>query len=957
MVKFSEQMRHEQAGKPPIRMRVGIHTGPVVVGTLGNDLRVEFKAVGDTVNLASRMEELAEPGATYITEDTFKLTEGLFQFEAVGKREIKGKMEPITVYRVIAPSTRRTRFDVSAERGLTPLVGRERELEVLLDGFERAKRGRGQAFSIMAEAGVGKSRLLYEFRKSVTNEDVTFLEGKCLSYSQGAAYHPVIDMLKSNFEISESDADFEIKGKVKGGLKLLNADEESTLPYLLELLSVKDSGIDEIPLSPEGRKERIIEAFNRIVLKGSEIRPLIMAIEDLHWIDKSSEESLKRLLDAISGANVFLIFTYRPEFVHTWGGKSYHSQLNLNRLSNRESLAMVTHLLGTEHIESALEEFILEKTEGVPFFIEEFIKSLRDLQIIERKDNTYRIAKDIQTVTIPSTIQDVIMARVDSLPERAKVILQTGAVVGREFSYDLISRLMGLSEQELLSHLSVLKDSELLYERGIFPQSTYIFKHALTQDVAYDSLLLKKKREIHEKTGEAIEELYPDRIEEFHEMLAYHYSNSDNLRKAYEYLKFSGQKADRNFSTWEAFRFYKEAIQILKKEQETRQNLKEQLEILNLSVGPIMVLGYPEDSLQMLQEGEKLSKEIGDEKDVATFRSWIGRYYGVKEGKPLLGIEYCEKSFQVAQSLGDIDLLARVAHPLSVSYLTCGQFSKALEMAPNVIALIEKTGKERESFGTGSNVYAFLNVYYGWSLGCCGNFSEGGLFLEKGLRFAAEIDHKADLGTAELMFGFFYSVKGDGEIAVKRFQSAIRYIEEVKYVHLLGAVRAGLGWAYHLVGEQEKARIHIEEGIKIQNAEGISYHLSRLYLVLTMVHFASADLSSARITAEKATELSQTCDEKHFEGISKIWLGRVLARAKRSELSKVTKHIYDGIKILDELGLKPFSAQGYLFLGEIHADMGARETGVENLKKAELMFQEMGMDYWLTKTQEVLDRL
>ena len=314
MTRFSDRIKQEREGIPPIKMRIGIHTGPVVVGTLGNDLRVEFKAVGDTVNLASRMEGLAEPGTTYVSEETFKLTEGLFRFEAFGEKAIKGKEEPVRVYRVIAPSTRRTRFDVSAERGLTPFIGRERELELLLDGFERAKAGRGQAFSIMAEAGVGKSRLLYEFRKAETNEDVTFLEGKCLSYSRGVAYHPVIDTLKANFDISENDGDVRIKEKVRKGLKQLGVDEASSLPYLLELLSVKDSGIDQIHMSPEARKDRMMEAMRRIPLRGSEIRPLIMAIEDLHWMDRSSEEVLKYLLESISGARILLIFTYRPEF-------------------------------------------------------------------------------------------------------------------------------------------------------------------------------------------------------------------------------------------------------------------------------------------------------------------------------------------------------------------------------------------------------------------------------------------------------------------------------------------------------------------------------------------------------------------------------------------------------------------------------------------------------------------
>jgi class 3 adenylate cyclase len=379
MAKFNDTVKQEKKNLPPLKMRVGIHTGPVVVGTLGNNLRVEFKAVGDTVNLTSRIEGLAEPGTTYASEDVFKITEGFFRFEALGEKRVKGKEKPVSVYRVIAPSTRRTRFDVSAERGLTPLVGRERELELLLDGLERSKTGRGQAFSITAEAGVGKSRLLYEFRKTVANEDVTFLEGRCLSYSRGVAYHPLIDILKANFDIHEGDGDVEIREKANRGLKMLGADEASTLPYLLDLLAVKDSGIDKIPMSPEAKKDRIMEAFKQIALKGSEIRPLILAYEDLHWIDKSSEELLKYVLESIPGARVLMIFTYRPEFVHTWGAKSYHSQVNLNRLSNRESLAMISHILGTEAFAPDLGELVLEKTEGIPFFLEEFMRSLRDL--------------------------------------------------------------------------------------------------------------------------------------------------------------------------------------------------------------------------------------------------------------------------------------------------------------------------------------------------------------------------------------------------------------------------------------------------------------------------------------------------------------------------------------------------------------------------------------------------
>jgi len=552
MARFSDRMKEDREAIRPLKMRVGIHAGPVVVGTLGNDLRVEFKAVGETVNLASRMEGLAEPGATYVTEDIFKRTEGFFRFEALGEKEVKGKKGPLKVYRVIAPSSRRTRFDVSAERGLTPFVGRQRERDLLLDAFERVREGRGQAISIISEAGLGKSRLLYEFRKAVANEDVTFLEGRCLSYSRGVAYHPVIDILKANFDIREEDGHSEIRDKVKNGLRILAADDASTLPYLLDLLGVKDSGIDKIPMSPEARKDRIVELLKRIALKGSEIRPLILAYEDLHWIDKSSEESLKDLLDSISGARVFLVFTYRPEFVHTWGGRSYHSQVNLNRLSNRETLAMVTHILGTQEMDRELADLILEKTEGVPFFIEEFVKSLKDFKIIQRTDNKYSLAKSIEILTIPSTIQDVIMARVDSLPEGPKELLQIGSVIEREFSYDLIKQVTGLPEQELLSNLSVLRDSELLYERGIYPQVTSVFKHALTRQVVYESMLNQRKRKLHEQVANAIVELFKDRVEEYYGVLAEHFMASENYEKGAEYSELAGKKAQKAASFLDA---------------------------------------------------------------------------------------------------------------------------------------------------------------------------------------------------------------------------------------------------------------------------------------------------------------------------------------------------------------------------------------------------------------------
>jgi class 3 adenylate cyclase/tetratricopeptide (TPR) repeat protein len=956
VAKFNDRIKEENTDIPRLRMRIGIHTGPVVVGTLGNDLRVEFKAVGDTVNTASRMEALAEPGTVFVSEDIFQLTEGLFQFEAMGEKRVKGKETPIMIYRVLGSSSRRTRFDVSAERGLTPFIGRERELELLIDGFDRAKHGRGQALSIMGEAGLGKSRLLYEFRKAVANENITFLEGKCLSFSRNVAYHPVIDILKSNFLINESDKDVDIIKKVKNNLKTLEVDEVSSLPYLLELLSVKQSGLEELSLTPEMMKDRITEALNRILIKGSQRRPVILAIEDLHWVDKSSEENLKSLLDSISGAKVFIIFTYRPEFVHTWGGKSYHSQVNLNRLSNRQSLAMAANLLDTESIDRTLEELILEKTEGVPFFIEEFIKSLSSLEITERKDNTILLVSDLQPLTIPATIQDVIMARIDKLPEGAKEVLQTGSVIEREFSYDIIKAVADLPEQELLSHLSALKDFELLYERGIYPQSTYVFKHALTREVAYNSLLKKRRKGVHSKIARAIEGLYSQRLEEFYEKLAYHYSKCGNLEKACQHLILSGEKASRSYSNWEAFQLYKKAINLLKQLPGTDENRRKRLSVYLLISDCMYPLGYPEDSLQMLQEGEKLSEEVGNERSLADFHRNIGWYYGAK-GKQVRAIEYQEKSLREAKKIKDLKLTIQVTTELCISYGRTGHHYKITDVAPEVVDHLEGMKGKAELFQTVAVNYSRLCSIYGVSLGLLGEQKKGIIYCEKAIVAGHKIGDIFNLAACEFHYGNLYGFTGECKLAIEHYEKSIKYHEESKSVGFAATNWGLLGYAYYLLGDEVSAQTYAERGLKLKRESGFGFFTSPLHWVLSQIELAIGNNKGAQSHAKMALKLSQKHNERHFEGLALVSLGRIYGNSDPSQCDEATEKILKGIEIFEELKYKPFYSQGYFYLGELYANTGRKERALENLSTAKSLFQEMGMDFWLAKTNEVMEIL
>ena len=942
MARFSEQSKQEGKRIPPVKMRVGIHTGPVVVGTLGNDLRVEFKAVGDTVNLASRVEGLAEAGTTYVTEDTFRLTEGFFRFEALGEKIIKGKEELVRVYRVIAPSTRRTRFDVSAERGLTPFVGRERELELLLDGFERSKGGRGQAFSIVSEAGVGKSRLLYEFRKAISNENATFLEGRCLSYSRGVSYHPLIDILKANFDIREGDGDTEIREKVKKGLKTLKAEEASTLPYLLELLAVKDSGIDKIPMSPEERKNRIIEALKRIVLKGSEIRPLIMAYEDLHWIDKSSEDQLKHLLESIPGARVLLIFTYRPEFVHTWGAKSYHSQVMLNRLSNRESIMMVSHLLDTEDLDSDLEEFILEKTEGIPFFIEELIKSLKELKIIAREGKRYRIAKDIKEVTIPSTIQDVIMARVDSLAEGVKGLLQTVSAVGREFSYYLIKRITNIAEQELLSQLSVLKDSELLYERGIYPESTYIFKHALTQEVAYNGLLLKRKKDIHQGIGEAIEVLYPDRLEEHYELLAYHYGRSANTDKAVEYLDLANQKAARLNAMEEAKTYFDEAMELLDTMPETEVNQQRRISLLvNQGIVSFLLFKSPE-YYDLLTRYEPMARGLGNPELLGAFYARLGNCE-YSFGNYDQAIQTLAKAAELAEASGNVEEAGYAYVFWEFSHLDRGDFERVLALKEDVLRTMEQQLNLR------FHTYALSLASRAY--GCLGRWDEAVEDGQKALSVAEEFSDNSLISFVAWNLSIAYTWKGDLARAVEYGELAL---QKAPTPADKAWGQRSLGWALCRAGDTTRGIELLTTVLPIFRAGRFTNSEIPLTCFLGEGHWLAGEDEQARQMLEEGLEMAEQFGYKYYVGFAQRLLGE---SALKTNPTQAAPRFEKSIAIFREIKAENELAMAYAGYGRLHKKQGEITQAQEYLTKALEIFERLGTLIEPDKVREELAEL
>jgi class 3 adenylate cyclase/tetratricopeptide (TPR) repeat protein len=741
-----------------LQMRIGIHTGLVVVGTIGDDLRLDYTAVGDTTNLAARLQQHARPGSVVISTATHRLVAGFFECLELGEIPVKGRA-PARAFEVLRPRGRRARLDVAVEHGLTPLIGRERELATLLDRFGAAKAGRGQVVFMSGEAGMGKSRLVLELRQTLAaaGEAVTWLEGRCISFGQSIPLLPLIDQLREHFRIEEGDGEPAIIAKIEHGMHRMG-ELDVHIPYIRYLLAVDPGAPDVVAMDAATRRKKLFDAALALPVRGARLRPLVLVFEDLHWIDTSTEEYLRVLMDAVAAVPLLLLATYRVGYTPPFGSRSFHTTLTLRSLSETDSLAMAGHVLGSTQFPEELKAALMAKAEGVPLFIEEVTKTLLDLGVLRRENGGYRLVKGLAEVHVPDTIQAIIMARLDRLGEPGKRTVQLASVIGRQFLVRLLERISGLTD-ELQGLLHELRSLEIVYEQGLLPEPAYVFKHAVIQDVAYNSLLVQRRKELHSAIGYAIEELYPDRLADHYEELAHHFAQGEEWHKAMHYSTLAGDRAVHAFANVEAYKQYARALEAAEKLAPDPDTLAS-LHVKYASV--LGILTEYEAAVAAYQRALTLARQSGDRWREIAILAGLSNVYNFHH-HPEPAMAYNDQALAMARELGDqaaqADCLALRAFIRLAAY---GQIREVLPDAEEALRLAKEVGEPKLLAAALCNLGSLLQ----WRA----DFARGLAYLHETAELAQRTHAGFHFGRAAFHIGIANAARGEYEEALRWYQ-------------------------------------------------------------------------------------------------------------------------------------------------------------------------------------------
>jgi class 3 adenylate cyclase/predicted ATPase len=817
--RYADRLR--ERGQPPLLVRVGVNSGEVVVRSIQTgDAHTEYTPIGHSISLAARLQTLAAPGSVVIGERVKKFVEGYFQLKALGASRIKGVSEPVNVYEVTGLGPLRTRLQRSAGRGLTKFVGREREMEALKHAAEQAKSGHGQIVAAMAEPGVGKSRLFYEF-KVTSQSGWMVLETFSVSHGKASAYLPVIDLLRNYFRIAIEDDERTRREKVTGRVVALDRSLEDTLPYLFSLLGIVEGDDPLAQMDGQIKKRRTLEAIKRILLRESLNQPLMVIFEDLHWIDEHTQELLNLLADSIANAKILLLMNYRPEYSHQWNSKTYYTQLRLDPLGKESAEEMLSALLGVGKDLLPLKWLIIERAEGTPFFMEEIVQALFEDRVLQR-NGAVKLARSMNAVRVPATVQAVLASRIDRLSAEEKELLQTLTVLGREFPLGLVRRVTLKPDDELERMLSRLQAGEFIYEQPAAGDVEYTFKHALTQEVAYNALLVERRKPLHERTGLALEAMFAGRLDDHLDELAHHYSRSDNVAKAVEYLGRAGQQALQRSAYADAIRSLHAAIELLQRLPDNPGRIHQELR-LQLAIGPALnaVKGFAAPEMERAySRARELCERLGDSPEL--FPALFGlRINSLLRAQLRTAYELAEQLLRRAQSEQDPALLMFAHLALGDTSLWMGELLLAREHLEMAISLYDPERHRALALrygGMDARVWCLLLA--AWTLRVLGYPDQARERGKEARMLAQGLSNPFGLALAEYFVGILRQSQRETRAAQQTAEALMELSIEHGLTGYLALATRLRGWAMAEQGRHEEGIAQLQEGLAASRALG-----------------------------------------------------------------------------------------------------------------------------------------
>jgi tetratricopeptide (TPR) repeat protein len=939
-------------GGPFPELRMAVHWGEVLVDSGASDPMAHLLPIGDTLARPGRLLGYAGPGELLASAEMGQLVGGWCELRACEARLGMEQSDDIAAYAVVGMRPLGSSLAMHRQRPLSRFVGRERELAALDDLLGQAREGRGQVVGVVGEPGVGKSRLCYEFMQAHLNQGGLILEANVDASGQAIPYLPIIELLKSYFQIASRDDVSRRRDKVADKLHRLGQALASSLPAVLTLLDVPVEGAAWQALDPPQLRQQLLDAIKRLLIRESQLQPILLVAENLHWIDGETQALLDTLVESLPTACLLLLVSYRPEYQHGWGSKTYYTQLRLDPLPREQAQTLLNSLLGDDASLDPLRQSLWQRTAGNPFFLEESVQALVETQVLVGARGAYQLAKPLQSVQVPATVQAVLAARIDRLSPQEKRLLQVAAVIGMEVPWALVQAVVELSEEELRRGLAYLRATEFLYEGSLFPDLTYTFKHALTQEVAYGSLPPERRRALHARIVEALEAIETEHLAEQVERLAHHALRGEMWDKSVAYCWQASTRAFARSAQQEVMVYSEQALAALTHLPESRGTQEQAIDLRLDLRHALLVLGKPRRALDCLCEAAALAEALDDQPRLGWVSAYMCRHcreIGDHHGAVASG----QHALALVATLGDFALQVMARHFLGVAYHVLGDHRRALGLLrSNVESLAGDLLRER--FGGLPSVLS--RAWLARCLAELGAFPEGTAHGEEAVRIAEAVDHPNSLIIAYLGVGFLFLRQRNLARAIAVLERGLNLCRVWHILNWFPDTASALGCAYACAGRLAEALPLLELAEQMVAPMTAMGGQSLRVGYVSEAYLLAGRMEEAVQLAGRALALAREYKERGYQAWALRLLGEIAAQQDPPEVEPAEHHFSQALALAEELGMCPLQAHCHLALGTLYAKSGRRATARAELSAAIDLYRAMDMTFWLPQAEAALER-